>query len=156
MPKSTMPRRMMLTPSCNHLDRIAGALGWSLTAARKLLTIPFLGCCPLPCPLILRWDPSSQSLSDSSESCGSRDRTLPTSRSLCNRFRFRTLSLFPLAISPRPGVRLRIGDVLKIDLLAVVTDAFPKSSRLSVSGVSTGISDVSVMAGLDSAPENSE
>jgi hypothetical protein len=37
MPKRTMLRRTMLTPSCSHLERIAGALGWSLTADKKLL-----------------------------------------------------------------------------------------------------------------------
>ena len=158
IPKRTVLRRMTLTPSCSHLDKIAGALGWSLTADRKLLNQPrraafppFFGLLPTP-------DPSSQSLSESSESCGRRGRTLPTSLSPCSLFLFLTLSRLPLASSPRPDAWFRSNVLLKSVLPAagVRVNLPESSSSRSHSGVSAGISEVSVRAGLDSAPEYSE
>lgn len=160
MPNSSVLSRITLTASCSHLDRMAGALGWSLTAERKFLNQPafaaFFSLLPRfvpPAP-----DPSGQSLSESSESCGSRGRTLPTSLSPCCLFRFRTLSRLPRAISPRPDdAWLRrtalLNSVLPADGVMV---SFETSCSSRSSGVSAGIGEASVMAGLDSAPESSE
>jgi hypothetical protein len=144
----------MLTPSCSHLERIAGALGWSLTADKKLLTQFRRTVLPCLVPLAPALDPPSQSLPESSEPCARRDRTLPTSLSPCSLFLFLILSRFPREISPRPAAwfrsRVLLNNVFPADGVRVGLPM--SSSSRSNSGVSAGTSDESVMAGLDSAP----
>ena len=163
------PTRTILTASCTHLERIAGTLGLLLIAMRRLPNQPTREWFPLlPLDSLSRSLPAvllpSQSLSDSSESCGNLWRPLPTSLSPSCRFRFRILSRskrsnLPLGTSPRPGVRLptELPRLKRVRLVAEgvgITLAGPSErSRL---GESTGNSEVSVIAGLDSAPEHSE
>lgn len=148
--------RRIFAPSCNHLDRIAGALGLSLRVARKLLNqprFPSFFCFELVTSAL---ELSGISLSESSESWARRDLTLPTSLSPKSLFLFLTLSRAPdLGSSPFPAVRFRSRFRFHISLMGegVAADFIP---MCSMSGVSAGKIEVSVIAGLDSASETSD